>query len=129
MRYSEPLTYRGQTKSMSEWAALTGISLQTLCSRRRKGWSAEDIISKPARVKGQIVYNGIVTTWDALGSQYGIRGSTLRNRVIRRHMTIQEALDAVGKKPTHQTNVFKHKAKRCCYPDCDHCPYPDCESD
>ena len=41
-------TYRGETKTLTDWAECSGISLQTLCARLdRWGWSFEDAISKP----------------------------------------------------------------------------------
>lgn len=43
------LTYCGETKSVSEWSKITGISISTLNSRRRKGWSEKDCIEKPVK--------------------------------------------------------------------------------
>ena len=128
MRYSEPLTYNGQTHTMSEWAKITGISLQTLCSRRRKGWSAEDIVTKPVRQKKLLFWDGVRITYDDLGRAYGLSGSLLRNRVVHQKIPIREALRMPNRNDYHSTNVFRKNGKYCRYPDCDNCPYPDCKS-
>lgn len=39
------VTYNGQTKSVSEWAELTGIKRRTLSKRLQSGWSAKNALS------------------------------------------------------------------------------------
>lgn len=39
--------YDGLTMTMTDWAAHLGVSLQTLNSRRRAGWSVERILAVP----------------------------------------------------------------------------------
>ena len=41
------LTLHGVTRRIMEWAELTGLSLETLHSRRRLGWSDEQVLSEP----------------------------------------------------------------------------------
>lgn len=41
------VTHNGQTKTLSEWAKKTGISLHTIACRVRQGWSPEEILKKP----------------------------------------------------------------------------------
>jgi len=48
-RNTRRLTYQGKTLSVSEWSELTGISLNTLQSRAKLGWSDEDVLTKPVR--------------------------------------------------------------------------------
>lgn len=45
----EPITYKGETKTLAEWSAITGINKYTLASRRKQGWPPEKIIETPAR--------------------------------------------------------------------------------
>lgn len=43
-------TYNGQTKHLSEWARIVGISRMTLCQRvYRSNWSIEEALSIPTR--------------------------------------------------------------------------------
>lgn len=41
------LTYKGKTKSASEWAEITGIRQDTLTMRKRNGWTDEECIETP----------------------------------------------------------------------------------
>ena len=41
------LTYKGETKSASEWSEITGIRQDTLTMRKRNGWSDEECIEIP----------------------------------------------------------------------------------
>lgn len=43
------LTYKGQTKTVAEWAEITGLYYTTIIERIRKGWSAEETIETPKR--------------------------------------------------------------------------------
>lgn len=54
-RHSTLLTYRGQTKTMAEWAEITGLKPATITTRYTKyGWSVEQTLSTPVlRVKNR----------------------------------------------------------------------------
>lgn len=41
------LTYKGETKSASEWAEITGIRQDALTMRKRNGWTDEECIETP----------------------------------------------------------------------------------
>ena len=43
----DPLTFQGIERSISEWAAFTGIRRETIYSRLRAGWSIEDVLKRP----------------------------------------------------------------------------------
>lgn len=43
------LTYKGETKTVADWAEVTGLYYTTILERIRKGWSPEDVIEKPKR--------------------------------------------------------------------------------
>ncbi len=47
------LTHGGQTLLMSEWAEILGVSLSTLKSRVRIGWSDERVVTTPAGPQGK----------------------------------------------------------------------------
>ena len=44
-----PLTYRGETKILTEWAASVGISANALAMRIRLGWSVERALTQPLK--------------------------------------------------------------------------------
>jgi len=48
-RNSVFLILNGDTKTMSEWSRFTGISVSTIHSRLKKGWSTNDALTKPVR--------------------------------------------------------------------------------
>lgn len=48
------LTYKGETKSASEWSEITGIRQDTLTYRKRHGWTDEECIEIPLnKIKGK----------------------------------------------------------------------------
>lgn len=49
------VTWRGQTKSAAEWAALFGITAATLRLRLSRGWSIDDALAPPS-ASGPRVY-------------------------------------------------------------------------
>lgn len=48
-RNNHNLTYRGQTKTISEWSRVTSINKTTIRARLMSGWCAEDVLNKPVR--------------------------------------------------------------------------------
>lgn len=44
-------TYDGQTLTLSQWAKLLNIKIETLHARKRYGWSTEKMLSKPVKPK------------------------------------------------------------------------------
>lgn len=51
-RNNRLLTFRGDTHTLTEWAAITGISLYTLNSRLNQlGWSVERALSTPVKAQ------------------------------------------------------------------------------
>lgn len=46
---STPLTWRGETHSVSEWARKVGIGIYTLHQRFRYGWTVDRALSTPAQ--------------------------------------------------------------------------------
>lgn len=43
------LTHNGESKTMTEWAAITGMGYATIQGRRYRGWSTFDIFNTPLR--------------------------------------------------------------------------------
>jgi hypothetical protein len=48
-RCSVLLTHNGETKTVAEWSAITGLNANTLYSRVDRGWSDSDILTKPLK--------------------------------------------------------------------------------
>lgn len=43
------ITYKGETRTVSEWAEITGIKKATLAQRKRNGWTDEECIEVPVK--------------------------------------------------------------------------------
>lgn len=48
------LTLRGETMALTEWARHLGIEYTTLRSRFHKGWSVEDMLTRPKRGRARL---------------------------------------------------------------------------
>lgn len=51
MRTTKFITFKGQTKSVSEWCELYGINRNSFDVRIKGGWSIEDALTKPIKKK------------------------------------------------------------------------------
>ena len=100
------LTYEGKTKTLKQWADSIGISYSTLIHRVDSGWpiemALETAVRPTARVSAQdrlYTYMGeskLLTQW---AKEYGIRFSTLRQRIERQGWSIERALTTPIQKP------------------------------
>lgn len=45
------LTFRGKSRTISEWARETGLPVQTLSARARRGWSHEKALTEPLQTQ------------------------------------------------------------------------------
>lgn len=45
------LTYKGETHTISEWAEILDVRYSTFYSRLKRGWSVEETIEKPLRIR------------------------------------------------------------------------------
>ena len=48
-RKNRVITYNGETHTMSEWCEILGVKLGTLSARIYRGWSLEDVMTRPIR--------------------------------------------------------------------------------
>jgi len=46
------LTYNGETKTLADWTAQTGLRLCVLLYRLKAGWSAEKTLTTPVKTRG-----------------------------------------------------------------------------
>ena len=49
MRSNRTITYKGETKTLTQWAELAGLNKKTLQYRLNNGWSVEQAITTPIR--------------------------------------------------------------------------------
>jgi hypothetical protein len=47
-------THNGQTLKLADWAKIVGISLSTLCMRKRMGWTVEAMLTTPLTKRADI---------------------------------------------------------------------------
>lgn len=55
-RNTKRLTVNGETKTLGEWADLTGMNYHTLSYRLRRGWSPEQALTTPPASSGSGAY-------------------------------------------------------------------------
>lgn len=108
------LTYRGRTRTLQEWADLTGVPMNALYKRVYKGWSPERVIETPHRPRGRALSPGepctlegetrTVAEWAKLR---GLAFSTVRTRV-RQGMLLSEALVPTARMPGFRRHLVEH---------------------
>ncbi len=95
------LTYKGQTKCLSEWARQIGIAPCTLYSRLERGWELRKALttgySKPP--VNMITFQGETKTASEWAAEVGISRSVINAR-IRRGWPVSKALTTPVKKPS-----------------------------
>lgn len=81
-RANHRLLFGGHNLTLTQWAAKTGLSLQTISTRLRLGWSAKEVLLRA--VQGQKLYlkfggkNRTLTQW---GAKLGVKAHTLQARL------------------------------------------------
>jgi len=92
------LTYKGVTKTATEWAREIGITKSAIFHRLDRSWTIEEIMTIPMgerRVKESpkakvYLYRGELKTLKQLSEIKGIHPETIKQR-IKKGMTIEEA--------------------------------------
>lgn len=90
-RKSLKLLYKGKYVTEAELSEITGIPRTTIQQRRRAGWEGEDLY-KPAKLPELFTFEGKEVTLKALSEKVGINTSTLRNRIKRAGLSVEEAV-------------------------------------
>lgn len=105
-------TYRGESRTIADWAPILGVPQATLLSRLRSGYSIEEAFAKPFKRRRSALalrankpktaklytVNGVSKTLTEWSHHSGIALATLRHR-LRKGVAIEAALQ--GKLPTH----------------------------
>lgn len=83
-RSNRHITYRGKTKTMTEWADTTGIELHVLFGRLKRGWSIESALETPIKpTRRLITFNGETKTLSAWADYVGITPASLNERLAK----------------------------------------------
>ena len=93
------ITYNGQTKTLQEWAEITGINYNTLSNRFKAGWSADEALTKPIDTRflaTPITYNGRTMSGTAWSHLLGLSDNAVRNRLMR-GWSIKDAVTTPGR--------------------------------
>jgi len=92
-RSSHMLTLNGETKTMSQWSDITGISIGTLWARiEGLGWSVEKALTVPLEKKQTITYKGITKTISQWAKVIGVKPRTLQSRINDHGWSVEKAL-------------------------------------
>ena len=96
-RSSRLLTYKGQEKTVAQWARYAGIRQHTLAARiDRHGMSVAEAIETPVRTpkRAKYTHNGITDSVTGWSKRLGYGRNTLHERMRRQGMTFKEAIAA-----------------------------------
>lgn len=91
-RNNKYITYKGETKTMSEWADKLHLDYTLLKSRLINGWSFDKAISAPKRTTINVTINGETNTLGYFAKKYNIPYITVYSR-LKRGLNIEEALN------------------------------------
>jgi hypothetical protein len=92
------ITACGESKTLSEWAKDAGISPSTISQRLARGWSEDEAVSTAVsrhnnRNYKPVIFRGENRTLLSLAEEFGINYHTLRQRVLKRGLDLEQALN------------------------------------
>lgn len=79
-RVNRPITFRGETHIVAEWARRVNIDQDTLLMRLKSGWSVERALTTPLNYK-LITFEGETKTVGEWSTQTGISRRTITDRL------------------------------------------------
>lgn len=71
-RSSRRLTANGETRSMAEWAELSGLKLKTIHRRLEQGWTEQDAVTVPVITQRKGIPRGQLLR-EHVGAERGVR--------------------------------------------------------
>jgi hypothetical protein len=104
-RNNRLITANGETKTLAEWAEITGLSYATIITRLdRQKWTPEDALTKPPdhaakSTNRHLTYAGLTMTIASWARKTGQTASGLRARLDRINMTVEQALLTPNMRP------------------------------
>ena len=101
IKYDIPYTYQGETRCLSEWAAILGIRYNTLCARVSRGITGDELfepvgVAKYGRKGTKYTVDGHTGYIYELAEIFGMKYPTVAGR-IQRGFSLEKAL----KTPLH----------------------------
>lgn len=98
------ITYKGETKNVTQWAAATGLSAETVSWRARQGWDAARILDKPVRNRNLallLTHDGVTDSLRGWARRTGIPRPTIRLRLtlgwtVEHALTVSPAHDRLA---------------------------------
>lgn len=92
------ITIDGKTKSQSQWDSEKGPSVNIVGDRIRRGWSAEDAVSKPtAQYRKELTHNGQTLSLNAWENRMKLGHGTIAHR-LRLGWSVEDAITKPSKK-------------------------------
>lgn len=88
------LTINDTTRTMIEWSEISGVSLGRIWSRKKAGYSGEDLINP--RYIGSLTFRGITKTQKEWSEITGIKKSTIAMRINKYKWPIEKTLTKGG---------------------------------
>ena len=88
------ITYNGETKTIQQWADITGISHKTISQRIASGWSIDKTMTTPIHTEfhnNPITFNGITLSKAEWARRLDLSSKAIANR-IDRGWSVEKAL-------------------------------------
>lgn len=88
------ITYNGETKTIQQWADITGISNKTISQRIAAGWSIDKVMTTPIHTEfhnNPITFNGTTLSKAEWARRLGLSHNAIANR-IDRGWSVEKAL-------------------------------------
>lgn len=97
-RTNRRIEIEGQTKNLSEWATLAGVTPSCILRRIHAGKAGKDLIApryagpREYQKKGSITFGGVTDTYAGWSERTGIKESTIAMRLTKYGWPLEEAL-------------------------------------
>lgn len=86
------ITFRGETKTLSEWSRITGVPSTTIGKRLDLGWPVEKAFKSGSQHEVQVEFMGRTQSIRQWADETGIKYSTLHARIMRMGWSPERAI-------------------------------------
>lgn len=106
-RNNKLITYKGETKTLTEWCEIYGISGTTVNERLKRYWSIEKAFETPTEGQNiQYTYKGESKTMSEWASIYDLPYDIVKARLNQYHWPIEEVLNTpIGESKRHNRMI------------------------
>lgn len=77
------IEFNGVCKTLSEWSLSTGLPYDVLKRRKSRGWSVEDLLTKPVKALKKYTYLNKTLTLHEWAEELKLKYTTLQSRLYR----------------------------------------------